>query len=148
MHGYKDGGWKQKYNITKADGSPCDPEAVYFVLRLDVDPHARTAMMTYALSVEADNPKLSVDIWAMLSNTQQTFVHNQKQSQPQPTAAGEEQIMASLCSMCKHSKIDGLGAYCYWFRKSFDKPSDMPHEKCNCFEDMRNYIKIEDKTNG
>lgn len=28
-------GYHARYNITKADGSPCDPEAVYFVLRID-----------------------------------------------------------------------------------------------------------------
>lgn len=28
-------GLNQRYNITKANGDPCDPRAVYFVLRLD-----------------------------------------------------------------------------------------------------------------
>ena len=37
-----------KFNITKASGGPCDPEAYYFVLRLDDDPAARRAARTYA----------------------------------------------------------------------------------------------------
>lgn len=28
-------GLHQKYQITKANGEPCDPNAIYFVLRLD-----------------------------------------------------------------------------------------------------------------
>lgn len=28
-------GLHSRYNVTKTDGSPCDPRAVYFVLRLD-----------------------------------------------------------------------------------------------------------------
>lgn len=28
-------GFHRRYNITKADGTPCDPRAVYLVLRLD-----------------------------------------------------------------------------------------------------------------
>ncbi len=28
-------GLNQRYNVTKANGEPCDPRAVYFVLRLD-----------------------------------------------------------------------------------------------------------------
>lgn len=28
-------GLHQRYRITKADGTPCDPDAMYFVLRLD-----------------------------------------------------------------------------------------------------------------
>lgn len=31
----KPGGLHRRYNITKSDGTPCDPNAVYFVLRLD-----------------------------------------------------------------------------------------------------------------
>lgn len=38
----------EKYVVSKADGSEVDPEAMYFVLRLDTDPAARAAVMTYA----------------------------------------------------------------------------------------------------
>ena len=67
---YKEGGLKRdKYHITKGDGSPCDPEAEYFVLRVDKDPHAFIAVMTYANSVHDDNPELSADImlWASIA---------------------------------------------------------------------------------
>jgi hypothetical protein len=37
-----------KYKIEKLDGSQVDPEACYFVLRLDTDPAARKAAMEYA----------------------------------------------------------------------------------------------------
>lgn len=44
-----------------------DPEAVYFVLRLDTDRHARRAMQVYADSVAADNPDLARDIRLQLA---------------------------------------------------------------------------------
>jgi len=53
----------RKYNITKADGSPCDAEAQYFVLRLDTDPAARAAAITYANSIVADKPEFAIDIY-------------------------------------------------------------------------------------
>jgi len=34
--------------LKKADGSPVDPNAMYFVLRIDTDPHARIALRAYA----------------------------------------------------------------------------------------------------
>jgi hypothetical protein len=37
-----------KYNVTKTDGSPVDPNAQYFVLRIDTDEAARQALDTYA----------------------------------------------------------------------------------------------------
>ena len=40
-----------KYHITKNDGSPVDPNAQYFVLRIDTDLHARYAVYAYAASI-------------------------------------------------------------------------------------------------
>lgn len=37
-----------KYILSKADGSPVDESACYFVLRLDTDPAARKAARVYA----------------------------------------------------------------------------------------------------
>jgi hypothetical protein len=48
-----------KYVITKTDNSPIDPDAYYFVLRLDMDKHARVAAKAYADSVRAFNPVLA-----------------------------------------------------------------------------------------
>lgn len=61
---YLKGGWKHKYNIQKADGSPVDPKAKYFVLRYDArgDPVARAAMRAYAVNVQSVNPRLAKDI--------------------------------------------------------------------------------------
>lgn len=51
-----------KYIIFKADGSEGDPEAKYFVLRVDTDKHARKALLAYANSVKQENPVLAKDI--------------------------------------------------------------------------------------
>jgi hypothetical protein len=51
-----------KYIIEKANGEPIDPNADYFVLRLDTDLHARTAAMAYANSIENENPAFARDI--------------------------------------------------------------------------------------
>lgn len=37
-----------KYNVTKANGEPTDPNAQYFVLRIDTDPAARAALAIYS----------------------------------------------------------------------------------------------------
>ena len=51
-----------KYDIKKANGQPTDPKAEYFVLRLDTDPAARAAMLTYANEVETVEPEFAADI--------------------------------------------------------------------------------------
>jgi len=56
-----------KYIIQKADGSEIEPEATYFVLRLDTDYAARKAMGQYARSVRKENSKLATDIEACLN---------------------------------------------------------------------------------
>ena len=53
-----------KYIIEKADGSAVDPDACYFVLRLDTDINARTAMHVYAALVKGH---LGADITACLN---------------------------------------------------------------------------------
>lgn len=52
----------QKCYRTGKEIKPIDPNAQYFVLRLDKDRHARNAALAYADSVETDNPELSLDI--------------------------------------------------------------------------------------
>ena len=46
-----------KYKIKKTDGSPVDPKAEYFVLRLDTDPAARYAVIAYADFIRQDDPE-------------------------------------------------------------------------------------------
>ena len=67
-------GLHQKYILTKADGSPVDEGAEYFVLRLDDegDPaHVRAcwhAMLTYAKEIEKVLPDLAADIERRYAN--------------------------------------------------------------------------------
>ncbi len=51
-----------KYEVKKRDGTPVDPEAVYFVLRLDTDPFARLAAWTYVGGCENTYPELARDL--------------------------------------------------------------------------------------
>ncbi|MCK5606510.1 hypothetical protein KAR91_31700 [Candidatus Pacearchaeota archaeon] len=76
MNSYKKGGWEEKYIIQKANGKPTDEEAQYFVLRFDVDPHARIALKAYADSVLNDNPKFAMDIVKQLTNSLDEFNKN------------------------------------------------------------------------
>ncbi len=48
-------GLYHKYKIEKANGEPIDPTAQYFVLRIDTDPAARAAMLTYADEIEKNH---------------------------------------------------------------------------------------------
>jgi hypothetical protein len=66
-HDCKTGGLRHKYNITKTSGEPIDNDAVYFVLRVDEDPHARKALRAYAESVALENDVLANDLF-MLSD--------------------------------------------------------------------------------
>lgn len=66
---YKHGGYvPNKYKVIKQDGTPTDPAANYFVLRLDVDPHALNALKVYADSVESDNRLFANDLRALMKN--------------------------------------------------------------------------------
>lgn len=62
-------GLPQRYIAQKADGSPVDPAAEYFVLRLDdggTDPKhveaCRKAIMEYADQIRPHRPRLALDI--------------------------------------------------------------------------------------
>jgi len=59
-----------KYTIAKADGRVVDPEACYFVLRLDSDTAAQVAMRAYADQVFNEAPELSDAINACLDELQ------------------------------------------------------------------------------
>lgn len=66
-------GLYQKYIIQKADGTPIDEEAEYFVLRLDKDPVARVAVMKYAEEIKKDNPQLWRDIFVRVNSYEGGF---------------------------------------------------------------------------
>src|SRR5574341_885094 len=57
----------RKYDIKKADGSPTDPNAQYFVLRIDTDPAARSAVRNYAESIARIDPWFSEELLAWVS---------------------------------------------------------------------------------
>ena len=48
--------------------------AVYFVLRLDKDPHARAAANIYALSISEENPTLSNDLLKLLGKLEEEII--------------------------------------------------------------------------
>jgi len=79
-----------KYFISKVNGNPIDPEAEYFVLRLDTDPHARKAAVTYAQSVKPENPKFSADIFRWVRKLNM-MAYSRIRKQPSP-----ESIRANL----------------------------------------------------
>lgn len=56
-----------KYIIQKSDGSPVDPEAQYFVLRIDTDQAARHAVLTYADWIRQSDPQFALALrnWVM-----------------------------------------------------------------------------------
>jgi len=60
-------GLYNKYIISKADGTPIDPNADYFVLRLDTDSCAREAMKFYGSAIYQDNLELAHDIFNKLN---------------------------------------------------------------------------------
>lgn len=62
-----------KYVIKKSNGTPVDPTAEYFVLRIDSDPHARAALRAYAESVKENDEKFSNELKAWV-NTHDTGV--------------------------------------------------------------------------
>lgn len=51
-----------KYIIEKSNGEKLDPNAKYFVLRYDKDPHAKVALAAYADSISSENYKLAREI--------------------------------------------------------------------------------------
>ncbi len=53
--------FEKKYIISKANGDSTDPNADYFILRLDKDPNARTALVAYANSVRNCNRGGSIE---------------------------------------------------------------------------------------
>ena len=66
-----------KYKIEKADGSPVDPKAIYFTLRLDTDKHARAAVRAYIESCRDEQPKLAQDL--------ERILREMEKNQPQET---------------------------------------------------------------
>lgn len=73
---YKEGGFEEKYIITKRNGNPIDEDAKYFVLRLDKDPHALKALAVYAFSVKEDNEEFALDLFKIIGENQLKLLGN------------------------------------------------------------------------
>jgi hypothetical protein len=59
-------GLYEKYRVSKVDGSPVDPGAKYFVLRLDTDRAARIAAIAYCEAILSENPRLASELWGLV----------------------------------------------------------------------------------
>jgi hypothetical protein len=58
-------GLYKKYNISKANGSATDPDAIYIVLRIDKGEYVeacRAGVVEFALAVDAMNHQLAQDL--------------------------------------------------------------------------------------
>ncbi len=64
-------GLYKKYQVTKIEGDT-DPNALYFVLRLDTDHAARVAAISYANRVADENPTLAKDLYEVCIACAQT----------------------------------------------------------------------------
>ena len=82
---YKKGGLEtDRYIIQKKNGEPVDPNAWYFVLRIDKDPHARIAALAYSRSVEQDNPKFAKELQIIVGRFEEmALTASTKAAQPQ-----------------------------------------------------------------
>lgn len=71
-------GLYHKYVVAKTSGEAVDPKAIYFPLRLDKDPHARTAARAYADSVRYRNPTLSNDLQDLVDGIEKALINRSK----------------------------------------------------------------------
>lgn len=65
-------GLYRKYRVEKTDDSPVDPDAEYFVLRLDTDANARIAAQVYAALIEQTQPLLSEQLKAQVNRLEES----------------------------------------------------------------------------
>ena len=84
-----------KYVVTKSDGSPVDPEAQYFVLRIDTDVAARHAVLQYASYIGASDPEFANQLrnWVMQQHERNLT-----------------KDVADSCKECGHPLVGGICA--------------------------------------
>jgi hypothetical protein len=116
-------GLYNKYVISKSDGSPIDPNAVYFVLRVDKDPAARAAMRIYAN--RTDNGVLAQDIYRMLQCSFNKYIHAAYDAHRARTGhddfdIGVNYITCSVCNKHAHLLESGLLLRC---NRTSDEPN-------------------------
>ena len=72
MSDYANGGLESRYTIVKKSTGEQVDDNHYFVLNWKKDPHARKALMRYAISVAEENVELSKDIVKALAGIEET----------------------------------------------------------------------------
>lgn len=93
-----------KYNVTKANGEPTDPNAQYFVLRIDTDPAARVALIQYAYTQEDLAFREELLDWAAKYYGKGDPVENLYLDESWADAWRERQD-AEFCPICGLSKL-------------------------------------------
>lgn len=56
------GGFEDRFRVTRTDGKPIRPEARYIVLDYATDVHAKVAIQAYANSIMEENSALAHDL--------------------------------------------------------------------------------------
>lgn len=68
---FAQGGFEDRFRVTRVDGKPIRPEARYLVLDYSgADPNALHAIREYAIRVIRENPDLAMDLLDALNNPQ------------------------------------------------------------------------------
>ena len=62
------GGFEDRFRVTRTDGKPCRADARYLILDYAGDPHAKAAIAAYADSIEGENPAMASDLRDALVN--------------------------------------------------------------------------------
>lgn len=65
---YATGGFEDRFRVTRTDGKDIRETARYLVMNYAEDPHAKTAILAYADSVEAENPTMAADLRECITN--------------------------------------------------------------------------------
>lgn len=86
----------QKYTVTKTNGEPIDPDAQYFVLRLDTDSAARGAVIEYARRIQAKDENFSKELLRWVN----AFIPSRVMADPHYPFP-HRTCMAVICDDCR-----------------------------------------------
>lgn len=93
-------GLYRKYVVEKVDGRPVDPDAEYFVLRVDKDPAARAAVLAYARACREANQGLSDDLCAWVKR----FASEGEADPDGATLAAYREVLENLSAVMDNSE--------------------------------------------
>jgi hypothetical protein len=91
-------GLDSKYIIAKTDGSPVDPGADYYLLRLDSDPAARWAAIHYADLIQEENQLLAEEL--------RLRVRQHRANNPDPEVGDQVTYNAKKVRVLRHRPED------------------------------------------